>query len=86
MTFDECRNIVLDSLLDSRLITDEQRDRLRTECEADLDLASLPIDSMKIVDWCLALENRVKREVQVEELVEHDTLNRLARHLAATPL
>jgi acyl carrier protein len=84
MTVNELRDIVLESLVESKLLTEAERDRLRGEPASDLDLASLKIDSLKIVDWCMALEGRVKREVQIEELVENDTLNRLAKHLAAT--
>jgi len=84
MTFDETRTIIIESLHGIELLSDQERDRLLGEKDTDIDLASLSIDSLKIVDWCIALESKVKREVQVEELVENDSINKLARHLSST--
>lgn len=84
MTFDETRTIIIESLHGIELLSDQDRERLLGEKDADIDLASLSIDSLKIVDWCMALESMVKREVQVEELVENDSINKLARHLSST--
>lgn len=84
MTFDETRTIIIESLHGIELLSDQDRERLLGEKDADVDLASLSIDSLKIVDWCMALESMVKREVQVEELVENDSINKLARHLSST--
>lgn len=83
MTSDETRRIIIDSLHEIALLSDQDRERLLAAQDADVDLASLSIDSLKIVDWCMALESKVKREVQIEELVEHDSINKLARHLAS---
>lgn len=84
MTFDETRTIIIESLHGIELLSDQDRERLLGEKDTDIDLASLSIDSLKIVDWCMALESMVKREVQVEELVENDSINKLARHLSST--
>ena len=67
----------------SEMISEPERERLEADESADIDLASLQIDSIKIVDWCMDLETILNREVQVEELVENDSLNKLARYLAA---
>ncbi len=83
MTSDETRQIIIESLLASNLIDAAERDRFLSDENMDVELASLSIDSLKIVDLCMALESKIKREVQVEELVEHDSLNKLARHLAS---
>lgn len=84
MNLDETRIIIIESLHGIELLSDQERDRLMSEKDADVDLASLSIDSLKIVDWCMALENKLSREVQVEELVENDSINKLARHLSST--
>lgn len=83
MTFDETRTIIIESLHGIELLSDQDRERLLGEKDTDIDLASLSIDSLKIVDWCMALENKLSREVQVEELVENDSINKLARHLSS---
>jgi acyl carrier protein len=48
----------------------------------DIEFAGLGIDSIKVVDLCVALEERFGREVSIEELVENPTVNQLAKHLA----
>lgn len=83
MKANETRQIIIESFLVSNLIDEAERDRLLEDETADVELAFLPVDSLKIVDLCIALESRIKREVQVEELIEHDSLSTLASHLAS---
>lgn len=52
----------------------------------DIEFAGLGIDSMKVVDLCMELEERVGREIAVEELIENPTVNRLAEHFAKSGL
>ena len=83
MTVTEARRAILESMFACEMISEPERERLEADESADIDLASLQIDSIKIVDWCMDLETKLNREVQVEELVENDSLNKLARYLAA---
>jgi len=83
MTVTEVRRTVLESMFACDMISEPERERLQADESADVDLASLQIDSIKIVDWCMDLETKLNREVQVEELVENDSLNKLARYLSA---
>ena len=49
---------------------------------SDIELATLGIDSMAVINFCVALEETLKRDVEIEELIEHPSLNLLARHFA----
>jgi acyl carrier protein len=82
MSVSEVRKQILDILAALELITAEQSNRLLEEPTGDLKLAELGIDSMKIVDLCLGLEEQIGREVSVEELIENPTVNKLADHFA----
>ena len=82
MNITEARQHIILSFLEAKLIGEDERDRFMADQNADVDLALLPFDSLKIMDLCMALEKRISREVEVDELVENDSLGRLARHLA----
>jgi acyl carrier protein len=82
MSVSEVRKQILDILAGLELITAEQSNRLLEEPTGDLELAELGIDSMKIVDLCVGLEEQIGREVSVEELIENPTVNKLADHFA----
>jgi acyl carrier protein len=81
MNASEARKHILDVLVGVELMTAERRQRLLDEPAEDIRFAELGIDSMKIVDLCLGLEERAGREILVEELIENPTLNELADHL-----
>ena len=41
---------------------------------------------MAVINLCVALEETLHRDVEIEELIEHPSLNQLARHIAARSL
>jgi acyl carrier protein len=82
MSVSEVRKQILDVLAGLELVKAEQRNRLLEAPAEDIELAELGIDSMKVVDLCVGLEEQVGREVSVEELIENPTVNRLADHFA----
>jgi acyl carrier protein len=82
MNINEAREKILDVLVGVEIVSTEQRQRLLEEPEGDIELAELGIDSMKIVDLCVGLEERVGREISIEELIENPTVNKLADHFA----
>jgi acyl carrier protein len=49
---------------------------------SDVELAALGIDSMAVINFCVALEETLHRDVEIEELIENPSLNQLARHIA----
>jgi acyl carrier protein len=82
MNANEARKQILDVLVGVELVTAGQRQHLLEEPAGDIQLAELGIDSMKIVDLCVGLEERVGREISIEELIENPTVNKLADHFA----
>ncbi|WP_119391625.1 acyl carrier protein [Taklimakanibacter lacteus] len=75
MQSDAAKAAILDVLKELELLNDKAE-------MPDIEFASLSIDSIKVVDLCVALEERFGREVSIEELVENPTVNQLAAHLA----
>lgn len=82
MTADEARRMILNVLLNLELIDDRQMTDLLAAPVVDIELASLAIDSMKVVDLCVGFEELVGREIDVEELIENPSVNKLAEHFA----
>jgi acyl carrier protein len=82
MNASEARKQILDILVGVELVAAERRQRLLEQPAEDIQLAELGIDSMKIVDLCVGLEEQIGREISVEELIENPTVNKLAGHFA----
>ena len=82
MTEAEARDVVLNALAHSNVLNAAQHERYSRDPESDVELAALGIDSMAAINFCVALEVVLLRDVEIEELVEHPSLTLLARHLA----
>lgn len=82
MTVDEAKIVILNILQNLELIDEKQKNDVLSGLAADIELAGLGIDSMKVVDLCVGLEEEVGREIEVEELIENPTVNQLAAHFA----
>lgn len=82
MTEAEARDLILNALAQSNVLDAEQHERFKFDPASDVELASLGIDSMAAINFCVALEETLLRDVEIEELVENASLARLARHLA----
>ena len=78
------RTVIMNALLGIKAIDEEYCTRLSGDRAADVELASLGIDSMAVIDLCMAIEESIGREVTIEELVENASLNKLAKHLSET--
>ena len=83
MKLQETRQIIISCLDEVKLLEANQKSEILQDQEADVELASLSIDSLKIVDLCMALETALGREVEVEVLIENSSINKLARYYAA---
>ncbi len=82
MNRDEAKAILLDVLGALDLISpDEKAAALEPEAH-DIMLGELGIDSMAVVDLCVAVEEKTGRELGVEEIIDNPTVNRLAAYLA----
>jgi aryl carrier-like protein len=69
--------VILGALEELGALSDAQARLLEGE---DMDLAALGLDSIKVVDFCLLLEQRIGREVAVDELIMNPTVRKLAAH------
>ena len=74
MRVDEARTAILNVLRGLELVDGEQA------TAPEIEFSGLGIDSMMVVDLCVALEEQIGREVTIEELIENPSLVRLADH------
>lgn len=77
----EFRVVIIDALVGIKSIDSDRRQALLADINADIELATLSIDSMSVIDLCMVIEEKTNREVLIEELIENPTINRLAKHL-----
>ena len=78
MNMNEARQLIISCLDQVKLLTPADLDHLSTNQDADIELSSLPIDSLKVVDLCMALEDALNRDIDVEVLIENSSVNKLA--------
>jgi acyl carrier protein len=81
MSVEEANAMILE-VLGALELVDKETGKRFAEGGPDIELGTLGIDSMKVVDLCVGLEERLGREVEIEELVENPTVRKLARHFA----
>ena len=86
MTEAEARDAILNALVSSKILAADRQMELGRKPGSDVELAALGIDSMAVINLCVALEETLHRDVEIEELIEHPSLNQLARHIAARSL
>lgn len=77
----EFRVVIIDALVGIKSIDSDRRQALLADINADIELATLSIDSMSVIDLCMVIEEKTNREVLIEEMIENPTINRLAKHL-----
>jgi acyl carrier protein len=82
MNRNEAKSMLLDVLLSLELISTAERAAALEPGAGDIPLGGLGIDSMAVVDLCMAVEARTGRELRVEEIIDHPTVDGLAAHLA----
>lgn len=82
MNRDETKVMLLEVLSALELISPSDRAAATTPGADDIEFGSLGIDSMAIVDLCVAVEEKTGRELRVEEIIDNPTVNQLAAHLA----
>lgn len=82
MNREEAQAMLLEVLHSMELISESDRDAAGEPGAGDIELGGLGIDSMAIVDLCVAVEDKIGRELRVEEIIDNPTVNLLATHLA----
>jgi acyl carrier protein len=81
MSVEEANAMILE-VLGALELVDKETEKRFADGGPDIELGTLGIDSMKVVDLCVGLEERLGREVEIEELVENPTVRKPARHFA----
>lgn len=84
MKREEAKAMLLDVLNSMELISQADRDAAGEPGADDIQFGGLGIDSMAVVDLCVAVEDKIDRELRVEEIIDNPTVNLLAAHIAIT--
>ena len=77
----EARSLIINALAQCNVLDAEAKTLYERDPGRDVELAALGIDSMAVINLCVALEETIHRDVEIEELIEHPSLNKLARHI-----
>ncbi|WP_119387820.1 acyl carrier protein [Taklimakanibacter lacteus] len=83
MNRDEVKMALLDVLVAMELITPSEKSAALGEGAADIHFGGLGIDSLAVVDMCVAVEEKIGRELHVEEIIDNPTVDLLAAHLGS---
>lgn len=83
MQFDKIRNTILDALVSIEALDPAAAEAARADAGQDIIFSSLGIDSVMVMDFCVLIEDSIGREIEIVELVDNASLNKLARHLEA---
>ena len=78
----EFRNVILGALVGIKSFTPEKAAEFTANVSEDVQLAALGIDSMSVIDLCMDIEENTGREVLIEELIDHPSINKLAKFLS----
>jgi acyl carrier protein len=82
MKREEAKAMLLDVLQSMELISPAQRAAAAEAGADDIQFGGLGIDSMAVVDLCVGVEEKIGRELRVEEIIDNPTVDLLAAHLA----
>jgi acyl carrier protein len=82
MNRDATKAMLLEVLHSLELISQSEKAAALEPGAEDIQLGELGIDSMAVVDLCVAVEDKISRELRVEEIIDNPTVNLLAAHLA----
>lgn len=80
MTQTHFMNIIVSSLQELGRMNAEYRRRLDQD---DIELATLRLDSIPVIDFGVPLEKQIGREVEVDEWILNPTIKKPAAHFAA---
>ncbi|MCA0433097.1 MAG: acyl carrier protein [Proteobacteria bacterium] len=81
LAYEEVRKAVVASLAEIEALDAKAAAGMLADPASDVELASLGIDSMKVVDFCMLVEKAVGREIDIAELIDNPTVNALAEFL-----
>lgn len=82
MKREEAKAMLLDVLQSMELLSSAERTAAAEAGADDIQFGGLGIDSMAVVDLCVGVEEKIGRELRVEEIIDNPTVDLLAAHLA----
>jgi acyl carrier protein len=84
MSVGHYRTQIIATLASMGQLADERRLTLQASADRDLAFVDLEMDSLTALDFCVSLEDTIQRTIEPADLVEHPSVNALARHLAGS--
>lgn len=82
MTNTQYREQIIDTLADMGQIEADRKTSLLATADSDLSFVEMEMDSLTALDFCVSLEEKTQRTIEPADLVDHPSVNALARHLA----
>ena len=83
MTFLEARKKVLRALdIATDIFNDARISSKLRDPSIDLTFAELEFDSLAAIECCMALEDDINIDIDPADLTIHDSINKLAKHIA----
>ncbi len=82
MNMEQFRNQIIATLTSMGQLSEDRLSALRGSTDADADFIDLEMDSLTALDFCVGLEDAIGGTIEPADLIEHPSVNALARHLA----
>ena len=84
MTIETCRGHIIATLVELGHLDGDRQRALGADAGRDLPFVELEMDSLTALDFCVSLEDAIGKPIEPADLVDHPSVNALARHLAAS--
>ena len=81
-SYTDFRNAIINGLVSVKVFSPEQAAKASANDADDVELATLGIDSMAVIDLCMDIEEHTGREILIEQLIDNPTINKLAKYLS----
>ena len=79
---EQFRSQIIATLASMDQIPGDRLGALRASVDADAAFVDLEMDSLTALDFCVGLEDAIGGTIEPADLIEHPSINALARHLA----
>jgi acyl carrier protein len=81
-SYTDFRDVIINGLVGIKVFSPEQAANASANESIDVELATLGIDSMAVIDLCMDIEEHSGREILIEQLIDNPTINKLAKFLS----
>lgn len=86
MTFEEARTLVVDTVNNSWVLSNDPKFSNRlTDPKADILFSEIEMDSLAAMEICMNIEERTGAEIDIGDLAIYPSVNALAEFLATRP-